>query len=113
MIKIINVLVGFLILSSLSYSQEVVCQNGRCDVVKKVASVAVSPVVTGLQIAKYYPQNYLWSSDNPQTKQTKHRQTVTNEEAVYDVALIPKRTAKLERRAISGACVFFSRLKYR
>jgi hypothetical protein len=116
MIKIINVLVGFLILSSLSYSQEVVCQNGRCDVVKKVASVAVSPVVTGLQIAKYYPQNYLWSSDNPQTKQTKqtkHRQTVTNEEAVYDVALIPKRTAKLERRAISGACGFFSRLKCR
>jgi hypothetical protein len=76
MIKFINVLVGFLVLSSLAYSQEIECQNGRCDVVRKVASVAVAPVVTGLQIAKYYPQNYLWSSDNPQTKQTKHRQTV-------------------------------------
>jgi len=110
MLKIINTLIALVVLSTISYSQEIECQNGRCDVVKKVASVAVAPVVTGLQIAKYYPQNYLWSSDNPQTK---HRQTVTNEEAVYDVALIPKRTAKLERRAISGACVFFSRLKCR
>lgn len=113
MLKIINTLIALVVLSTISYSQEIECQNGRCDVVKKVASVAVAPVVTGLQIAKYYPQNYLWSSDNPQTKQTKHRQTVTNEEAVYDVALIPKRTAKLERRAISGACVFFLRLKCR
>jgi hypothetical protein len=52
MIKFINVLVGFLVLSSLAYSQEVECQNGRCDVVKKVASVAVAPVVTGLQIVR-------------------------------------------------------------
>ena len=29
---------------------------------------------------------------------------MTNEEATYDVALIPKRTAKLEWCAISGAC---------
>jgi hypothetical protein len=116
MLKIINTIIALVVLSSISHSQEIECQNGRCDVVRKVASVAVAPVITGLQIAKYYPQNYLWSSDNPQTKQTKqtkHRQTVTNEEAVYDVALIPKRTAKLERRAISGACVFFSRLKCR
>jgi hypothetical protein len=52
MIKFINVLVGFLVLSSLAYTQEIECQNGRCDVVRKVASVAVAPVVTGLQIVR-------------------------------------------------------------
>jgi hypothetical protein len=103
MLKIINTLIALVVLSTLGYSQEVECQNGRCDVVKKVASVAVAPVVTGLQIAKYAPQNYLWSSDNPQTKR---RQIVTNEEATY-VALSPKRTAKLERCAVSRACVRF------
>jgi hypothetical protein len=104
MLKIINTLIALVVLSTISYSQEIECQNGRCDVVRKVASVAVAPVVTGLQIAKYDPQNYLWSSDNPQTK---HRQIVTNEEATYDVALSPKRTAKLERCAVSRACVRF------
>ena len=52
MIKFINVLVGFLVLSSVAYSQEIECQNGRCDVVRKVASVAVAPVVAGLQIVR-------------------------------------------------------------
>lgn len=52
MIKFINVLVGFLVLSSLAYTQEIECQNGRCDVVRKVASVAVAPVVAGLQIVR-------------------------------------------------------------
>jgi hypothetical protein len=50
MLKIINTLIALVVLSTISYSQEIECQNGRCDVVRKVASVAVAPVVTGLQI---------------------------------------------------------------
>ena len=41
MLKIINTLIALVVLSTLGYSQEVECQNGRCDVVRKVASVAV------------------------------------------------------------------------
>ena len=41
MLKIINTLIALVVLSTLSYSQEIECQNGRCDVVRKVASVAV------------------------------------------------------------------------
>jgi hypothetical protein len=52
MLKIINTLIALVVLSTISYSQEIECQNGRCDVVRKVASVAVAPVVAGLQIVR-------------------------------------------------------------
>ena len=41
MLKIINTLIALVVLSTLGYSQEVECQNGRCDVVRKVASASV------------------------------------------------------------------------
>jgi hypothetical protein len=97
MLKIINTLIALVVLSTISYSQEIECQNGRCDVVRKVASVAVAPVVTGLQIAKYAPQIILWSSDNPQTKQTKQTEQT-------------KQTKQTKHR--QTVC-FFSRLKCR
>lgn len=37
MLKIVNALVGLVVLSTLAHSQEIVCQNGRCDVIKAVA----------------------------------------------------------------------------
>ena len=94
MLKIINTLIALVVLSTLGYSQEVECQNGRCDVVRKVASVAMAPVVTFdtllrsefinfgkttgrictcesslvVQIAKEAPQNCLRNSGTPQTR---------------------------------------------
>jgi hypothetical protein len=68
MIKAINVLVGFLVLSSLAYSQEVVCQNGRCDVVKKVASVAVAPVVAVSQVVRNESKSILHRASEPQKR---------------------------------------------
>jgi hypothetical protein len=68
MIKLINVLVGFLVLSSLAHSQEIVCQNGRCDVVKKVASVAVAPVVAVSQVVRNESQTILHRASKPQKR---------------------------------------------
>ena len=65
MLKIINTLIALAVLSTLGYSQEVECQNGRCDVVRKAASVAMAPVVTVVQIAKEAPQNCLRNSGTP------------------------------------------------
>jgi len=57
MVKIINTLISLVVLSSLGYSQEVECQNGRCDVVRKVASVAVAPVVVASNVFEATAEN--------------------------------------------------------
>ena len=57
MLKIINTLIALVVLSTLSYSQEVECQNGRCDVVRKVASVAVAPVVVTANVVEATAEN--------------------------------------------------------
>ena len=49
MLKIINTLIALVVLSTLGYSQEVECQNGRCDVVRKVAS---APVVVAASVVE-------------------------------------------------------------
>jgi membrane protein involved in colicin uptake len=68
MIKFINVLVGFLVLSSLAHSQEIQCQNGRCDVVKKVASVAVAPVVAVSQVVRNESQAVFCRATEPKKR---------------------------------------------
>ena len=57
MLKIINTLIALVVLSTISYSQEIECQNGRCDVVKKVASVAVAPVVVAANVVEVTAEN--------------------------------------------------------
>jgi hypothetical protein len=57
MLKIINTLIALVVLSTLSYSQEVECQNGRCDVVRKVASVAMAPVVVAANVVEATAEN--------------------------------------------------------
>ena len=57
MLKIINTLIALVVLSTISYSQEIECQNGRCDVVKKVASVAVAPVVVAANVVEATAEN--------------------------------------------------------
>ena len=57
MLKIINTLIALVVLSTLGYSQEVECQNGRCDVVRKVASVAVAPVVVAANVVEATAEN--------------------------------------------------------
>jgi hypothetical protein len=57
MLKIINTLIALVVLGTLSYSQEVECQNGRCDVVRKVASVAVAPVVVAANVVEATTEN--------------------------------------------------------
>ena len=57
MLKIINTLIALVVLSTLGYSQEVECQNGRCDVVRKVASVAVAPVVVTANVVEATAEN--------------------------------------------------------
>ena len=54
MLKIINTFIALVVLSTLGYSQEVECQNGRCDVVRKVASV---PVVVAANIVVATTEN--------------------------------------------------------
>jgi hypothetical protein len=54
MLKIINTLIALVVLSTLSYSQEVECQNGRCDVVRKVA---VAPVVVAANVVDAMAEN--------------------------------------------------------
>ena len=54
MLKIINTFIALVVLSTLGYSQEVECQNGRCDVVRKVASV---PVVVAANIVEATAEN--------------------------------------------------------
>jgi hypothetical protein len=57
MMKIINTLIALVVLSTISYSQEIECQNGRCDVVRKVASVAVAPVVFAANVVEATADN--------------------------------------------------------
>jgi hypothetical protein len=57
MLKIINTLIALVVLSAISYSQEIECQNGRCDVVRKVASVAVAPVVVAANVVEATAEN--------------------------------------------------------
>lgn len=57
MLKIINTLIALVVLTSLGHSQEVECQNGRCDVVRKVASVAVAPVVVTANVVEATAEN--------------------------------------------------------
>lgn len=57
MLKIINTLIAVIVLSAIGYSQEIECQNGRCDVVRKVASVAVAPVVVAANVVEATTEN--------------------------------------------------------
>ena len=57
MLKIINTFIALVVLSTLGYSQEIECQNGRCDVVRKVASVAVAPVVVTANVVEATAEN--------------------------------------------------------
>jgi hypothetical protein len=57
MLKIVNTLIALVVLSTLGYAQEVECQNGRCDVVRKVASVAVAPVLVAANVVEATAEN--------------------------------------------------------
>ena len=57
MLKLINTFIALVVLSTLGYSQEIECQNGRCDVVRKVASVAVAPVVVAANVVEVTAEN--------------------------------------------------------
>jgi hypothetical protein len=57
MLKIINTLIVLIVLSTIGYSQEIECQNGRCDVVRKVATVAVAPVVVAANVVEATAEN--------------------------------------------------------
>jgi hypothetical protein len=52
MLKVINAIVATLFLCSHCHSQEVECQNGRCDVIRKAAAVVASPVVVASQVVE-------------------------------------------------------------
>ena len=54
MLKIINTLSALVVLSTLGYTQEVECQNGRCDVVRKVA---MAPVVVAANVVEATAEN--------------------------------------------------------
>jgi hypothetical protein len=66
MLRIVNTVIAFVVLSSLAHSQEIQCQNGRCDVVKKAASVAVKPVVAVSQVVRNESQTILHRASEPQ-----------------------------------------------
>ena len=68
MLKFINTIIGLIVLSTLAQSQEVVCQNGRCDIVRKAASVAVVPVIAVSNIIRNEPQIVLHRASEPQMK---------------------------------------------
>jgi hypothetical protein len=71
MMKIINTLISLVVLSSLGYSQEVECQNGRCDVVRKVASVAVVPVVFAANVVEATAENVKTVACKTKAKRTR------------------------------------------
>ena len=69
--KIINTLIALVVLSTLGYSQEVECQNGRCDVVRKVASVAVAPVVVAANFVEATADNVKTVACKAKAKRTR------------------------------------------
>jgi hypothetical protein len=58
MLKVINAIVATLVLCSLCIGQEVECQNGRCDVIRKAAAVVATPVVVASQVVESTREAY-------------------------------------------------------
>jgi hypothetical protein len=71
MMKIINTLISLVVLSTISYSQEVECQNGRCDVVRKVASTAMVPVVFAANVVEATAENVKTVACKTKAKRTR------------------------------------------
>lgn len=69
--KLINTLIALVVLSTLGYSQEVECQNGRCDVVRKVAAVAVAPVVVAATVVEATAENVKTVACKAKAKRTR------------------------------------------
>ena len=68
MLRIVNAIIALVILSTLAQSQEIECQNGRCDIIRKAASVAVAPVIAVSNIVRNEPQIVLQRASEPQMK---------------------------------------------
>lgn len=69
--RLINTLISLVVLSTIGYSQEVECQNGRCDVVRKVASVALAPVVVAANVVEATAESVKTVACNSKAKRTR------------------------------------------